>query len=376
MFSSLSQYNPKTLLAGYLSRSLAAFFDVDPASVEANLMSDARVVLNDIVIKEKDVGDGRRDHLRVSGGIRQIEFSWAWDGTELMKDVRLTVRGVKIAVRLVGGDEQVEGLGGGDDMGDDDANASKEDASDDQPPSDWKARYLQQIVDHLTLAITDVTVAIHIDDKSQVVLQSKGMELVTLKREGDKEENSAGLRQTMTLGSIEAWIERGDGSKSPILEPFGYKANITRISGRRFLDGVLSGLLVEGASSRDSSSHASSTIRLHAGIRQVQGLNSLQRVLLLLGQDGRGEPTDPSDGTGGAATRPNGSYDVDASRTGTETKSIFHLPFRSMEVVLENWTNLRLAGCNVRYCTDGSELSVDCCGGLWVDGAALSVDSR
>ncbi|KAL9180858.1 hypothetical protein ACHAXT_011311 [Thalassiosira profunda] len=361
MFSSLSQYSPKSLLASHLSRSLAEFFDVDPNSVEANLVRDAKVVLNDIAIKERDVGDARGDHLRVSGQIRQIEFAWAWDSSAVfMKDVRLTVRGVEVHVRVVGGDEPaVPSSGGGQTT---DTPGSDEDAGDEGAPPDWKERYLQQIVDHLTLAITDVTVSIHLDDESQVVLQTKDIELATLPVEGNAGDTTTeGLLQKMSMGSIESWIEQGEAcAKHPILEPFGYKASVTRISGRRFLDGILSGLLVEGDPSADAS-HASSSIRVHAGIRQIEGLNHLQRVLLLVGKDGSGESPPPADSSG-----------INVA----ETKSIFRLPFRSMEVVLENDTNLSLAGCNVRYCTDGSELLVDCCGGMWVDGTPLFNDGK
>ena len=158
------------------------------------------------------------------------------------------------------------------------------------------------------------------------------MDLQTLA--SSEEETTTALMQMISLASIEVWVEQDDASKKfPILEPFGYKASVTRVSGRRFLDGVLSGLLVEGKSI-DDSSRASSTIRVHAGIQQIAGLNSLQQVLLLVGQedtDGAPSPTE------------NKSQGANASNT-TEMKSIFHLPFQSMEVVLENETNLRLAG--------------------------------
>jgi hypothetical protein len=56
--------------------------------------------------------------------------------------------------------------------------------------------------------------------------------------------------------------------------------------------------------------------------------------------------------------------------------SVFCLPIQSMEVVLENTTTLRLAGCTIRYCTDGSELSVDCMGGIWMDDTPLFKNNR
>ena len=106
MFSSLSKYSPKNLLASQLSLALAQFFNVDPKRVETNLIQDAKVALNDIEIKEWRLGDGGDSYLRVIGSMEQIEFSWVWDSAALIKDVKLTVRGVSIHVSVIQGDKQ------------------------------------------------------------------------------------------------------------------------------------------------------------------------------------------------------------------------------------------------------------------------------
>jgi len=390
MFSSLSKFSPKKLLASSLSLFLAQFFNVDPNRVESNLIKDTKVVLNDVEIKERRLGNGGDSYLRVGGSIKQIEFSWVWDGAALIKDVRLTVRGVSVNVRVIQETKQDNAMvsididslkntslqarqqaaGGGGVVGL--QKGAKHNTE--TPPSDWKAKYMQQIIDHLTLAVTDITVAVHLHGDSkdggvpQVVhLQANDMELCTLPNKISKDATDNSLMQTISLASIEVWVEQDDLSrKFPILEPFGYEATVTRVSGRRFLDGVLSGLLVKGTPIAGDS-RASSTIRLHAGIRQIAGLNRLQQVLLLVGHedaDGAPRPTEKK------------SPGSDNSSCITATKSIFYLPFNSFEVVLENTTNLRLTECSVRYSTDGSELSFDCSGGVWLDGAPLSKDGR
>ena len=106
MFSSLSKYSPKNLLASQLSLALAQFFNVNPKRVETNLIQDAKVALNDIEIKEWRLGDGGDSYLRVIGSMEQIEFSWVWDSAALIKDVKLTVRGVSIHVSVIQGDKQ------------------------------------------------------------------------------------------------------------------------------------------------------------------------------------------------------------------------------------------------------------------------------
>jgi len=377
MFKSISKYSPKNLLASYLSLSLAQFFNVDPTRVETNLLQDAKVLLNDVDIKERRLGgrNGSR-HLRVSGSIQQIEFSWTWDTAALIKDVRLTVRGVSIHVNLVQAEDEHD-VTLSDDCGaweevNPEATAAEEDTTDsntNEAPSDWKAKYMQQIIDHLTLEVTDITFSIGLSDEgSQAFLQAKGMELVTLPRESGGEDNSSALMQTISLASIEAWVEEQNDAfnKFPILEPFGYKARVTRLHGRRFLDGVLSGLFVKGDAGLGDSSCVSSAIRIHVGVKQIEGLNSLQRILLSVGYD---------DMSGEPDSNEKNNQGINSSNALAETKSFFHLPFKGMELILENTTNLRLVGCNVLYCTDGSKFCVECSGGIWVDNEPLSKDS-
>ena len=331
--------------------------------MEANLIHDAKVVLNNIEIKERRLVGGGGSYLSVSGSIEQIEFSWVWDGAALIKDVRLTVRGVSVDAEVIQGDGQDVILS--DDVVEDTADSNK-DANKDEAPPDWKAKYTQQIIDHLTLAVTDSTINIHLKGSKTVFLQSKGMELLTLTGGSNGEKATNALMQIISLESIEAWIEQDDASnKFPILEPLGYKANVTRVSGRRFFDGVLSGLLVEGKSI-DDSSRTPSTIRVHACIQQIVDLSSLQQVLLLFRQE---------DTTEAPVITEQNNQAEDLSNT-LEKKSMFNLPFQSMEVVLENETNLRVEGCSVRYSTDGSELCIECSGGVWMDETPLSKDNR
>jgi hypothetical protein len=366
-------FSPKKLLASYLSKSLAEFFCVDPECVEANLVHDAKVVLNKIEIKERRLGG-----LLVSGSVNQIEFAWTWSAASFITDATLTIKGVSIHVNMV-------------EKSDDDGknNFKKETAlpistssngveveGESAPAPDWKAKYLQQIIDHLTLLVTDVTVSIHLNETSKVVLQGANVELRTLQNPEIDDEKI--LLQSVSLASIEAWMETDDASKHPILEPFGYQAKVQRISGSRFLDGILSGLFVQGESWCDvDSSHACSFIRVHAGILQISGLNRLQQVLLSIGLQDTTLATDSNYTEHETPLLDSVKIrDNNINPSDMEISSVFHLPFESMEVVLENDTTLRLARCSIRYCTDGTELSVDCTGGVWVDDKPLSQNNN
>jgi hypothetical protein len=357
MFSSISKYtSPKQLLASYLSQSLAEFFDVDPNDVVTNLLTDAKVALRNVSIKEQLHG-----RLLVRGSVEKIEFSWAWGTQSLISDVMLTIEGVQIHVEVCTEEQRLQH------QQIIKAAASKSPqvpAPENASAPDWKTRYLNQIIDCLTLVVRDVTISIHMEeDSSQIHLQGRNMELHTT-----HQEQTGALTQPLKIGSLEAWITTNGNEQYPILDPFGYHATVQRISGQRFLDGILSGLFVQG--DIDSGiGEAPSTIRLHAGTKQIAGLIRLQEILLSVASE---------DATTSNEELNSGIDEICKSEATADDSpsTVFCLPVRSMEVVLENQTTLRLAGCTIRYCTDGTQLSVDCAKGIWMDDSPLSRNNR
>jgi len=227
-------YSPKNLLANYLSQTLAAFFNVNPEEVQSNLVQDAKVVLNHVEIKERcffeggsDEGTTHRHHLKAYGSIDQIELAWVWSGVgvgedtpSFIKDVKLIVRGVHVHVDIVANENN---RNGDDAIIDDEAasarrrsstNNNSNNSEDNSQKGDWKADYLQQILDNLTLIVTDVTISIHTrssDDQQQirkddvVVLQMKDVELKTIQSGSG---NSKSIREGSAL-VIEAIEMRG-----------------------------------------------------------------------------------------------------------------------------------------------------------------------
>jgi len=336
--------------------------------VETNLVQDAKVTLKEIEIKQRRLGG-----LLVYGTVGQIEFSWAWDAGSFITDAKLSVKGVDIHVRLINDHDQVDDDSNG-------VNPSTESlgstvqvtpSTTNGKDSDWKARYKQQIIDHLTLLITDVSISIQLMDESRVVLEAKDMELQTLQQVGDGKDESSALLQKICLGSIAAWIqEPDDGTRHPILDPFGYHASVQRISGRRFLDGIMSGLMVQGNSwTNIDETHAASAIRVHAGKHQLVGLNCLQRVLQNVGN---GHDSSSSQGDEKDSTEKDSlEHTPQASLPSSTASSMFRLPFQSIEIVLEDDLKLGLEGCEIRYCMDGTELALHCNGGLWMDGSPI-----
>lgn len=282
----------------------------------------------------------------------------------------MTVKGFDIHMRLVSDNDQVDNSNG-ESLSTESLESSGQTSTpsvENGKDSDWKARYKQQIIDHLTLLITDVSISIQLLDESMFVLQSKDAELHTLQRVGDGKDETSALLQEVCLGSIAAWIQNQDVIRHSILDPISYHASVQRISGRRFLDGVLSGLMIQGKSwTNNDEIRAASSIRVHAEKHQLIGLNCLQKVLQNLGNDNSSSQGDEKDST--EIDSPEQMPEVSLPRSNASI--IFRLPLQSIEIKLEDDSKLGFEGCEVRYCMDGTELALYSNGGFWMDGSPI-----
>jgi hypothetical protein len=391
MFSSLSKYlSPKQLLASSLSKSLAEIFDVDPTRIET-LLQDAKVVLNDIHLKPRPLSST----LILSGHVEKIEFSWIWDtsAAAFITNVTLTVQGVHLLVRLCKEEEGNLMLQQAISQQATQAQPSSSEVKNSSDGGDWKQKYIQQIIDHLKLYIADVEIIIELEeDASQrVVVQGKSMEIKTL------ESTATALEQILSVGSIAAWIgnkavnndinnndDESQGRRRPLFDPFGYRATVQRISGRRFLDGIASGLLIQGETRANSAEEAAAAIRVYAGVDQIKAMSRLQDLLLSIGlNESTTTETDDSinkspevigietsvlSPVAEAVEKIDGKSSLEAGKAGG---SRFVLPIESMAVILDNDTQFQLAGCTIRYCMDGSELAVDW-SQVWMDDTSLT----
>lgn len=207
MFLITSNYSPKNLLATYLAQSLATLFvNINSHQIQSNLIQDAHVVLNNVEIKPRyfydndsgaaDCCSGKADdftsagirepcrerkanstqHIKVYGNIDEIEFTWVWDtsSSSFIKDVQLIIRGVHVHVLIDASPSNHES-----DISsnfDNNNNETYENSERENDPAtlrstsvdDWKSKYLQQILDHLTLIVTDATISIHITTSGSV----------------------------------------------------------------------------------------------------------------------------------------------------------------------------------------------------------------
>ena len=293
-----------------------------------------------------------------------MEFRWEWgtghgEGAHAyVKDAQLRIAGVQLRIYATYHDPP--------------SPSRRRDTVVTEPTStprdpDWKARYLQQIVDHLLLNIESVQIVVDLPSNETSVLTklcvtASDMQLVTLGGSAEQ-----GLRQRLVLGSLAAVVQTCSADATlqqlPLLDPIGYAAIVQRVSGRRFVDGIGNGLIISGERDMEGGgvhpnniAHATRGLRFHTGVTQVASLLQLQKMF---GLDKA--PTD-------------NDYSSPAHAPLAENKSsLFVLPTKFMSLVLENGTDISFQDCIVTFRTDGSTCRVDCTNGnLCLDGTSIN----
>jgi hypothetical protein len=105
----------------------------------------------------------------VSRSVREIEFSWTWDTALLIvADATLTIKGVSIHLNII--EENHETAMIKTETPPSAYTSGEEDAT---MNSDWKAKYLQQIIDHLTLVIEVIWTRVHRSSCKQKISNSR-----------------------------------------------------------------------------------------------------------------------------------------------------------------------------------------------------------
>ena len=380
--STISSYtSPKAVLSSYLAKSLSVFFDVDPTLIESNLVSDTKVVVKNVRLKPLLI-DGT-DDLEIVGIVDEIEFSWFWGGstdgsTSIVRDTRLTIRGAKFRIQRVILPRAPESAAPSPSASGTTRPAST--TTDTSSQQSYIQRHVQQIIDHLTLNITDMELTVEVQDvkedgkapmhqKSLLVVQVLALQLMSLGRQQQQqketrdEESLPSLSQRISLGSLRVDVKIADSSSPsssvttslPLIEPFGYAALVKRVSGRRFIDGIAHGLEIVGENMNDP-------IRIHAGKAQVKLLGLLMDSVL------------------STTTPPHVARDTCAHATSTESTSsvineglqappgtVFLMPLPAISVTLPNGSSIDVPCATLRYRTDGSEFQVQGTDGIRVN---------
>ena len=354
MFSSIfsSIQSPKSLLAFKLANALSTYFDVDPKAIETNLVHDAKIVLYDIRLKPERVGTAL-----LVGQVNEIEFSWKWGGsadgsTSFVRETVLSIRGVKgrlIANAATSSNattttttttttpNSVSASG----------NKKNEQAASTQPG--YLDRYIQQVIDHLTLNITDIEIVLEtLDEKDgNIVFEGKSIQLLSLGRKesaSSEEEPTPPLSQRLSVGSLSAHIALG-AEKLPLLDSFAYATSVRRVSGRRFLN-FTNGLELTGDIGNVGGDNHNITI--HAKETQVTVLSQVLGEFLDVSRTLRDEIA--------AQQALDSEVDQAVGESDLGPSTVFVLPFPSLVLHLPNGSKVQMPNCTIRYHMDGYTL--------------------
>ncbi|KAG7355265.1 hypothetical protein IV203_004621 [Nitzschia inconspicua] len=291
--------SPKAFLSQVVAQALSEFFIIeDPIQQIQSVLcgsnsssnNNNRIVLQNLQFQPKTILSNENHALRYTGSVRTVEFSWTWGGndqTSWIREIVLLVQGVSVHVSQSRIDEtEASNSTNSDDLG-------SKTSSDTKDAQSYLERYVQQIMDHLTLKLEDVQVTVDVvatpnnDDKNkdettapqqqeqeqqqpigprqQILVQLQSLFLLSkgkqqnpiddgeqvLVNEAEDTNSSMVLSQRLSVHRFAVDIlVLENPSKQPrrlrLLEPFGYAAQVTRNQGRRFQDGFLKGLEVQG----------------------------------------------------------------------------------------------------------------------------------
>ena len=399
---------PRAVLAENIAQALAEHFVLDPEDIESSLLKDARIVLKNTSLRQRRyrTPDAPNAVISVDGVVEEVIFSWRWSltgggkatssqesssgyatGGGMVQDAMLTIKGLKVRIGLEAFDdldeeeqqrficESLESTSIHESKG----SSAKDEASKSQKEG-YVQKYMQQIVDHLTLKIEDFEFIIQPANGPSITIGGNGIELGTLasaKMPANKDEEGATtttvLSQKLLIRSFSIHASDGKSEENyPLIEPFGYAVSVTRLSGMRFQGGILSGLEIIGLQppeERDvntsiGDSQTNEGIVFHVGRLQIQALSAIGMLLA--------PASDPA-----VVSSPSSDDKDDAKKCSSST--VFNLPLPALTLVLPasepnaNATKITLSTATVVYRTDGKVFNIMGLGGIKDNGEPLII---
>jgi hypothetical protein len=402
---SLSTLSPKAWLANQIVATLDDFFVLDKdggSTMESNLLRDTKISLKQAQVRPRLLDTAGT--IWLYGSVDEMEFSWKWgsakaikgEGSSFVKDTRLSIKGAsfRIVITTCSKEEGVEKPGGVGLNRESSTSTvttaasstissirSTQSTNNSSNSSGFIQQQIQQIVDHLTLDIADITVNVVKEDSARpqnqygINLRARGLQLVSfgrLQQEAERDSGTDGappLSQRISLQSISLSLEPSLQTSPlkmpslPLLDPIGYAASVTRVSGRRFMDGWMTGLEVVGevcASTADNSGFV-----IHAGTKQVQ---TLSRILNQVLSSQLSEPPIEAVAQGNDDVYFDSlDYIPPPKHESSALPTTLSLPLPSITVVLPQGSKVTMPQAQFDYHVDGSVSELYGNKGIWMN---------
>lgn len=316
---------PKAILSSAISNALGEYFVVDAKTIESNLLKDAKIVLRQVKLKEQVTripvnSAGKSTSITTTGCVEEVAFTWSWSVGETMwlNDAVLTIVGAKFQAKLehVERTDDEDSAAAAEDFRERFANPSTIDAASARQIKTQKGglggfveRQVKMVIDMLTLKLVDFELRVIIPQPPQLAGEDVGVsssnacnrvlviggdkiEVLSFGRDaqdGTIADAPTKLKQRISLNSFACSIHL-EGKENnnkiiayPLVEPFTYGADVTRL-GERF-GGFLTGLEVLGLGQPpdlcpDLSSLTGSGLSFHVGATQIDFLMQLSVMIL------------------------------------------------------------------------------------------------
>lgn len=397
---------PKAILSSAIANALGEYFVVDANAVESNLLRDAKIVLRKVRLREQVSrvpvnSAGNSTRITLNGCVEEVAFTWSWSVGDVVwvTDAVLTIVGAKFEARLEHADRDDDGNGGSlpvaveeeaKDRRESFVNPSTIDRDSARQIKEQKGglagfveRQVKMVMDMLTLKLVDFELRVVLPqappakqagDKEVGVSSSsvcskvlavggEKIELLSFGRGGQgdgaaAESTQNKLKQKISLVSFVCGISLEDDYGKqlisyPLLEPFSYSADVTRL-GERF-GGFMTGLEVVGLgqpveSCPDLSSMDGSGLTVHVGQVHIDTIMQLGVLMLAPPDDSSADAKVDSERVSGDK-----ASDGDKSQTAAlDDTSSFSLGLSSASLVLFEDMRLVVSGISVLYKADGT----------------------
>ena len=400
---------PKAILSSAIANALEEYFIVDASTIESNLLSDAKIVLRNVQLKEQTTiipinSAGKSTKITITGCVESVTFSWSWSVGDVMwvNDSMLTIDGAKFEANLdhierikvdtsnVTDKEEEkidrrEAFVNPDTIDQTSARKIKEQKG---GLNGFVANQVKMIIDSLTLRLVNFELRIVLPQNQQVpaqdvevtdsnnvgisatnscnrvlVVSGDKIEVLSFGREDNEKDGQSNdntptkLKQRINLSqfscniNLEGKCDQKVIISYPILEPLSYSAETLRI-GERF-GGFMRGLEVNGLgepteSSPDLVSLIGNGLTIHINHVQLEYLMQLSVMILA--------PPDDNNSTTSSDEKES-AEDSDDEGTQIEISS-FTFPLVSASLVLFDDMRISFSGITGRYRADGTVCSI------------------
>lgn len=401
---------PKAILSSAIANALEEYFIVDASTIESNLLSDAKIVLRNVQLKEQTTiipinSAGKSTKITITGCVESVTFSWSWSVGDVMwvNDSMLTIDGAKFEANL----EHIERIKEKDDTSktneeEEEENIDRREAFVNPDTIDqtsarkikeqkdglngFVSNQVKMIIDSLTLRLINFELRIVLPQNQQVqevevadsnnigisatnscnrvlVVSGDKIEVLSFGRKNNEKKEQLDdttptkLKQRINLSqfscniNLEGKYDQKVIISYPLLEPLSYSAETLRI-GERF-GGFMRGLEVNGLgepteSSPDLVSLIGNGLTVHLSNVQLEYLMQLSVMILA--------PPDDDNSTTSSDEKESAEYSDDE---GTQIEiSSFTFPLVSASLVLFDDMRISFSGITGRYRADGTVCSI------------------